>query len=184
MQTQEGTESMLTLEYKLDGTPAQYGAMDEGIRTVQFLRNKCLRAWMDRLPEGKSFEAMSGYTAVLAQEFAFAGRLGSQARQASAGRAWAAVSRFYDNCKKQIPGKKGYPKFQQDCRSIEYKETAGWRLAPDGRHSTFESTTSASERYGSSARASSLVPGGTISRSAPLPPTPCPPSNACGLSGE
>src|SRR5215472_14150135 len=129
---QEGHNPMLTLEYKLDGTPAQYAAMDEGIRTVQFIRNKCLRAWMDRLPEGKTFEAMSGYTAVLAREFAFAGRLGSQARQASAGRAWAAVSRFYDKCQKQIPGKKGYPKFQHDCRSLEYKETAGWRLAPDG----------------------------------------------------
>ena len=35
---------MLTLDYKLDGTPAQYAAMDEGIRTVQFIRNKCLRA--------------------------------------------------------------------------------------------------------------------------------------------
>ncbi len=39
---------MLTLEYKLDGKPAQYAAIDEGIRVVQFLRNKCLRAWMDR----------------------------------------------------------------------------------------------------------------------------------------
>ena len=35
---------MLTLDYKLDGTPAQYAAIDEGIRTVQFIRNKCLRA--------------------------------------------------------------------------------------------------------------------------------------------
>ena len=43
---------MLTLEYKLDGTPAQYAAMDEGIRVVQFIRNTCLRAWMDRLPAG------------------------------------------------------------------------------------------------------------------------------------
>src|SRR5215471_14748183 len=128
---------MLTLDYKLDGTTAQYAAIDEGIRVVQFIRNTCLRAWMDRLPEGKNFEAMSGYSAVLAREFAFAGRLGSQARQASAGRAWAAVSRFYDTCKKQIPGKKGYPKFQHDCRSIEYKETAGWSLAPDGKHITF-----------------------------------------------
>ena len=33
---------------------------------------------------------------MLAKAFAFAGRLGSQARQASAERAWAAVSRFYD----------------------------------------------------------------------------------------
>ena len=141
MQAQEGKEPMLTLEYKVDGTPTQYAAIDEGIRVVQFIRNKCLRAWIDRLQEGKNFEAMSVYTAVLAKEFAFAGRLGSQTRQASAERAWAAVSRFYDNCQKQIPGKKGYPKFQHDCRGIEYKETAGWRLALDGRHITFESTT-------------------------------------------
>ena len=65
---------MLTLEYKLDGTTAQYAAIDEGIRVVQFIRNTCLRAWIDRLPEGKTFEAMSGYSAVLASEFAFAGR--------------------------------------------------------------------------------------------------------------
>ncbi len=128
---------MLTLEYKLDGTVTQYAAIDEGIRVVQFIRNKCLRAWMDRLPEGKNGETFSAYTAVLAKEFAFAGRLGSQARQAAAERAWAAVSRFYDNCKKQIPSRKGYPQFQHDCRSIEYKETAGWSLAADGKHITF-----------------------------------------------
>ena len=76
MQTLEGLFPMLTLDDKLDGTPAHYGATREGIRTVQFIRNKCLRAWMDRLPEGKNFEAMSGYSAVLAKEFAFASRLG------------------------------------------------------------------------------------------------------------
>ena len=44
MQAQEGQEPMLTLDYQLDGSPAQYGAMDAGIRVVQFIRNKCLRA--------------------------------------------------------------------------------------------------------------------------------------------
>src|SRR5215472_4367428 len=120
MQAQEGQDPMLTLEYKLDGTPAQFAAIEEGIRVVQFIRNQCLRAWMDRQPEGKNFEAMSEYTTVLAKAFAFAGRLGSQARQASAERAWAAVSRFYDNWQKHIAGLKGSPKFQHDCRSIEY----------------------------------------------------------------
>jgi putative transposase len=47
------------------------------------------------------------------------------ARQASAERAWSSISRFYDNCKKGISLKKGYPKFQKDCRSVEYK-TSGW----------------------------------------------------------
>jgi IS605 OrfB family transposase len=110
---------MLTLEYKLDGTLAQYAAIEDGIRVVQFIRNKCLRAWMDHQPEGKTFEAMSAFTAVLAKQVAFVSRLGSQARQASAERAWSAVSRFDDNCKQHVPGKKGYPRFQHDCRSIE-----------------------------------------------------------------
>ncbi len=50
---------MLRLEYKLDGNLARYAAIDEGIRITQFIRNTCLRDWMDRLPEGKSFAAMS-----------------------------------------------------------------------------------------------------------------------------
>ena len=54
MRAQEGNEPMLTLDYKLDGTAAHYAAIDEGIRVVQFIRNTCLRAWMDRLPEGKT----------------------------------------------------------------------------------------------------------------------------------
>lgn len=127
---------MLTLEYKLDGTLTQYAAIDEGIRVMQFIRNKCLRAWMDHADEGKSFAAMSAYTAVLAKQFPFADCLGSQARQAAAERAWKSVQRFYDNCKAKIPGKKGYPQFQHDCRSIEYK-VAGWKMEPDGKHLTF-----------------------------------------------
>ncbi|SRR5579884_178394 len=39
--------TVLTLEYKIDATAAQSAAMDEAIRTVQFIRNKCVRAWMD-----------------------------------------------------------------------------------------------------------------------------------------
>jgi putative transposase len=127
---------MLTYEYKLDGTPAQFAAIEEGIHVGQFLRNKCLRAWMDRTDEGKNFAAMSAYTAVLSQHFPFAARLGSQARQAAAERAWKAVQRFYDNCQQQKRGKKGYPRFQHDNRSIEYK-VAGWHMEPDGKHITF-----------------------------------------------
>ena len=33
------------------------------------------------------------------------------------------------------PGKKGYPRFQHDNRSVEYKGT-GWKRDPDGRHLT------------------------------------------------
>src|SRR3989441_3644340 len=125
---------MLLQEYKLDGTKKQYAAIDEAIRVVQFIRNKCLRKWMDG--RGINKNDLQCYCAVLAKEYPFANRLTSQARQASADRAWFAISRFYENCKNHKPGKKGYPKFQHDNRSVEYKAT-GWKLDPDGRHITF-----------------------------------------------
>jgi putative transposase len=127
---------MLIFEYKLDGSKAQYAAIDEAVRIVQFIRNKCLRLWMnERGGQGISKNDLQCYCAVLAKEYSFATRLNSQARQASADRAWFAVSRFYDNCKNHKPGKKGYPRFQHDNRSIEYK-TTGWKLEPDGKHLT------------------------------------------------
>ena len=125
---------MLIYEYKVDGSTKQYAALDEAIRIVQFIRNKCLRLWMDE--RGISKNDLQCYCATLAHEYSFANNLNSQARQASADRAWFAISRFYDKCKSHKPGKKGYPKFQHDNRSIEYKQT-GWKLEPDGKHITF-----------------------------------------------
>src|SRR6266571_4554583 len=122
---------MLIFEYKLDGSKAQYAAIDEAVRIVQFIRNKCLRLWMDE--RGVSKNDLQCYCARLAKEYSFVGSLNSQARQASADRAWFAISRFYDNCKSHKPGKKGYPKFQHHNRSVEYKQT-GWKLEPDGKH--------------------------------------------------
>jgi putative transposase len=78
---------MLIYEYKLDGTKRQYTAIAEAIRTVQFIRNKCLHLWMDRRGVSKQ-------------------------------------------------GKKGYPRFQHDNRSVEYKQT-GWKLETDGKHIRF-----------------------------------------------
>jgi len=125
---------MLIYEYKLDGNTAQYAVIDEAIRVVQFIRNKCVRLWMDT--RGISKNDLQCYCAELAKEYPFARRLNSQARQASADRAWSAISRFYENCKQKKPGKKGYPQFQHHNRSVEYK-TTGWKLDPDGRHITF-----------------------------------------------
>ena len=71
----------------------------------------------------------------LAQDFPFAARLNSMARQAAADRAWQAIARFYQNCREKKPGKKGYPRFQKDNRSVEYK-TSGWVLEPDGKRLT------------------------------------------------
>src|SRR5581483_4003490 len=123
---------MLVYEYKLDGSKGQFAAIEEAIRTAQFIRNKCLRLWMDN--RGTNKYDLNTYTAVLAKEYPFASRLNSMARQASAERAYSAIQRFYDNCKSKKPGKKGYPQFQKDNRSVEYK-TSGWKL--DGRHIIF-----------------------------------------------
>src|SRR6266851_7952166 len=125
---------MLVYEYKVDGNHKQYAAIEEARRVVQFIRNKCVRLWMD----GKrvSNNDLQTYCAVLAKVYPFASRLNSQARQASADRAWFAISRFYENCKEKKPGKKGYPQFQHDNRSVEYK-TTGWKLSADGKHITF-----------------------------------------------
>ena len=118
---------MLVLEFKAYGKQKQYNAIDEAIKTGQFIRNKCLRLWMDT-PKVNKYD-LNKYCAVLASEFLFASTLNSQARQSSAERAWAAISKFYDNCKKRLPGKKGFPRFKKNTRSVEYKNT-GWKLLP------------------------------------------------------
>jgi putative transposase len=96
---------MLVFEAKLEGTNEQYRKLDEAIRTARFVRNSCIRYWMDNKDIGR-YE-LSAYCAVLAREFEWANNLNSMARQASAERAWSAISRFYDNCKKKAAAKKG-----------------------------------------------------------------------------
>ena len=132
---------MLVLEAKLKGKTEQYGLIDEAIRTALFMRNKALRYWMDN--HGANKYDLSAQCAVLAKEFEFAKKLNSQARQASAERAWSAINRFFDNCKKKISGKtctersrsKGYPKFKKRGHSVEYKQT-GWKLSEDRKYLT------------------------------------------------
>jgi putative transposase len=125
---------MLVFEFKVYGKSVQLTAIDDAIRTAQFVRNSCIRLWMDVKDTGKN--DLQKYCAVLAANFPFANELNSMARQASAERAWSSITRFYDNCKKGISGKKGFPQFQKDCRSVEYK-TSGWKLADNRKFITF-----------------------------------------------
>ncbi|MBE9094333.1 RNA-guided endonuclease TnpB family protein [Tychonema sp. LEGE 07203] len=125
---------MLVFEFKAYGNKSQFAAVFEAIRTAQFVRNSCLRYWMDN-PKVNKYD-VNKYCAVLAREFPFADELNSMARQASAERAWSAISRYYENCKKAVPGKKGYPQFQKNCRSVEYKST-GWKLQGDRKSIKF-----------------------------------------------
>ena len=127
---------MLVLEYKLKAKPSQYKAIDDTIRTVQFIRNKCLRHWMDASKEAKINRfALNKYSTELRNEFPFVKDLNSMAVQASAERSWLAIKRFYDNCKSKKTGKKSFPRFQRDNRSVEYK-ISGWSLHPAKRRIT------------------------------------------------
>jgi putative transposase len=129
---------MLVFESKLEGMKQQYDALDKAIRTARFIRNSCLKYWQENKGVGRY--DLSRYRAVLADcpDFPWAKKLNSMARQASAERAWSSIARFFDNCKKKVAGKKGYPKFKknQTHASVEYK-TSGWKLSEDRRFLTF-----------------------------------------------
>jgi len=117
----------------LNGTAKQYHALDEAIRTAQFVRNKCVRYWMDNKSVNKA--VLYAYCQDLAKEFDFVRKLDPAARQASAERAWASISRFHTDCRNNAV-RKGYPQFKKNCRSVEYK-LSGWKLSPDGMSITF-----------------------------------------------
>lgn len=149
---------MLVFEFKCKGNQQQYKAINQAIRTGQFIRNKCLRYWLDAPREEKvNYAAMCKIIPNLFEEFPFVKNLNSMARQASAERAWFAVSRFYSNCKKKVSGKKatqcghggfpheqlrqeGFPKFKKFSRSVEYK-TSGWKLSEDRKYLTITDKT-------------------------------------------
>jgi putative transposase len=125
---------MIVLEFKAKGKTTQYTAINEAIRTAQFVRNKAIRHWMDNRGIGQ--KELYRLSKVLREEFSFVKTLNSSACQASVERAYSSIARFYDNCKKSVPGKKGYPKFQKNCRSVEYK-TSGWKLSETRKQITF-----------------------------------------------
>jgi putative transposase len=124
---------VFVLETKLRGSDNQFQILDEMIRTAGFIRNKCIRSWMDN--QGIGQYDLSRLCKDLATEYEWAGKLNSMARQASAERAWASIKRFYDNCKNPSLKKKGYPKFKK-ARSVEYK-TSGYKLSEDRQSITF-----------------------------------------------
>ncbi len=125
---------MFVLEYKVKPKPAQIQAINEAIRTTQFVRNKVLRFWMDNRGVGKT--EMFRYNTALRAEYSFVTELNSHACQTAVERTLRAINRFYDNCKKQVKGKKGYPRFKHNTRSVEYK-ISGWKLSENRKHITF-----------------------------------------------
>ncbi|NEN92766.1 MAG: transposase, partial [Okeania sp. SIO3H1] len=152
---------MLVIEAKLKGSQNQYKVLDEMILTGQFIRNSCLRYWMDNKDVKRN--DLQKLCSLLGKDanFPWAKKLNSQARLASADRAWQSIQRFYKNCRLKLPGKKavrprdddsrkgtrtkrGYPKFKKFTRflrnaaqTIEYK-TTGYKLSPDRKKIEFK----------------------------------------------
>jgi putative transposase len=58
---------MIVLEYKLRGKKQQFLAIEEAIRTAVFIRNKCVRYWMER--RGVKQADLHKLCAQLAKEF-------------------------------------------------------------------------------------------------------------------
>ena len=125
---------MFVYSFKIKPKPQQVTAISEAIRTYQFVRNKVLRYWMDNRGVGKT--EMFRYNTLLRKEFKFVEDLNSHACQTAVERVLKAVNRFYANCRKQVKGKKGYPKFKKNTRSLEYK-VSGWKLSDDRKYITF-----------------------------------------------
>jgi putative transposase len=125
---------MIVLEFKVKGKTTQYSAIDEAIRTAQFVRNKCIRYWMDNRGVGQ--KQLYRHNTLLRAEFPFVNALNSHACQVAVEWAYSSIARFYDNCTKSVSGKKGYPQFKKNSRSVEYK-VSGWKLSEDRRSINF-----------------------------------------------
>jgi putative transposase len=131
------------MEYKAVISKNQKTAINEAIRTSQFVRNKVLRYWMDNRGVGK--KELYRYNTQIRDEFKFVKDLNSHACQASVENVERAINRFFVsaacrgsdiNCKKGKTVRAGYPKFKKHSRSVEYKQS-GWKLHSTKRRITF-----------------------------------------------
>jgi putative transposase len=125
---------VIVLEFKIKAKEHQLEGIDNAIRATQFVRNKSIRYWMDN--RGAGIAELMRHNTQLRADYAWCKLLNAHACQAAVERAWSAIARFFDNCKKQIKGRKGYPKFKKNVRSVEYK-TSGWTLSKDLKRITF-----------------------------------------------
>jgi putative transposase len=75
-----GGKTMLVFEFKAYGKSNQFTAVDEAIRTEKFVRNSCIRYWMDNKKVDKY--DLNKYCAVLGRDFPNAYELNSMARLA------------------------------------------------------------------------------------------------------
>lgn len=113
---------MFVLEFKAKVKLAQRIAIDEAIRTAQFVRNKCLRYWMDNRGGIGKYDLYKHNTK-LRSEFEFVKNLNSHACQAAVERTWSSISRFYENCRKS-------PRAERSPRTSESPEVTDGDVSP------------------------------------------------------
>jgi putative transposase len=122
---------MIVLEFKAKGKTTQYSAIDEAIRTAQFVRNKCVRYWMDNRGVGQK-ELYRYNTKLRAESPLLSLKLSCLPSRCE--KSYYSIARFYDNCKKSIPGKKGYPKFKKTVAQLSTKLQDGSFLKINVNH--------------------------------------------------
>lgn len=132
---------MLVLDCKAIIKKSQAQAINEAIRTAQFVRNQVLKYWMDNRSGGK--KELYQYNTQLRPEYQFVGKLNSHACQVSGKNVEGAINRFFnpsitigvnswtplnfDKFKNKKPEKQGDIRFKKNCRSVEYK-VSRWKL--------------------------------------------------------
>ena len=115
---------MFVLEFKArPPKPAQLDSINEAIRTLQFVRNKTLRYWIDSKDNGKA--ALFRYSTYLRKEYPFVEHLNSTACQVAVERILIALNKFFDNCKKKIAGKKAIPNSRKTIAPLSTSNQVG-----------------------------------------------------------
>lgn len=133
----------ITYKYKLRVNKTQVEQIEEALRSIKFIRNKCLRYWIDNKETDLNVNQywLRKYALTLRKEFPeYLSTIHSHSAQEAAERTWNSINRFYKACKNKVGGKKGYPKFAKSNTSLQFKGMGGYKLNLDTQHITVNST--------------------------------------------
>ena len=114
---------MLVFEFKAYGKQNQFNAVDEAIRTAQFIRNSCLRYWMDNNKVGRY--DLNKYCAVQARNFPFAEELNSMARHRALNEHGLLSPDFMRTARKEFLVKKVIHSFRKTVALLSTKPVDG-----------------------------------------------------------
>lgn len=115
---------MLVFEFKAYGKSSQMTAVNDAIRTAKFIRNSCIRLWIDVKGTGKN--DLQKYCAVLAANFPFANELDSMARPALVLKEHGRLSLvFMKTAKRAFLARKVFPSSRKTVTRLSTKRQDG-----------------------------------------------------------